>query len=212
MLVGGAGSLWLASLWGTDDYEHNVWKKVYLVMSLLMLVGIAANLISYEPRRKRKYSNKTNSHFKFFLNILISVVIFIFLYSNIINPFSDKNFSSFLFTILKLVICFLCSSLYFFLIIKFKFQESSIIKESYFNPIKNFINRYGKFAILILLLISLYRMADVVMGVMANIFYLEKGYSIGEIATYSKFFGVFATIAGGLFEQSTFCLVGKHRS
>ena len=42
-------------------------------------------------------------------------------------------------------------------------------------------------------------MADVVMGVMANIFYLEKGYSISEIATYSKFFGVFATIVGGLF-------------
>ena len=148
---------------------------------------------------KWTYSNKTNSHFKFFLNILISVIIFIFVYSNIINPFSEKNFSSFLFTILKLVICFLCSSLYFFLIIKFKFQESSIIKESYFNPIKNFIDRYGKFAVLILLLISLYRMADVVMGVMANIFYLEKGYSISEIATYSKFFGVFATIAGGLF-------------
>ena len=39
--------------------------------------------------------------------------------------------------------------------------------------------------------------ADVVMGVMANIFYLEKGYKISEIATYSKFFGVFATIIGG---------------
>ena len=32
---------------------------------------------------------------------------------------------------------------------------------------------------------------------MANIFYLEKGYKISEIATYSKFFGVFATILGG---------------
>ena len=67
------------------------------------------------------------------------------------------------------------------------------------NPIKNFVDRYGKLAVLILLLIPLYRMADVMMGVMANIFYLEKGYSIGEIATYSKFFGVFATIVGGLF-------------
>ena len=35
------------------------------------------------------------------------------------------------------------------------------------------------------------------MGVMANIFYLEKGYKISEIATFSKFFGVFATIFGG---------------
>ena len=60
-----------------------------------------------------------------------------------------------------------------------------------------FINRYGKFAFTILLLIGLYRIADVVMGVIANIFYLEKGYNIKEIATYSKFFGVFATIFGG---------------
>ena len=53
MLVGGAGSLWLASLWGTDDYEHNVWKKVYLSMSLLMLIGIIANLISHETKQKK---------------------------------------------------------------------------------------------------------------------------------------------------------------
>ena len=46
-------------------------------------------------------------------------------------------------------------------------------------------------SILILILISLYRIADIVMGVMANIFYLEKGYKISDIATYSKFFGVF---------------------
>ena len=31
----------------------------------------------------------------------------------------------------------------------------------------------------------------------SNIFYLEKGFNIADIATYSKFFGVFATILGG---------------
>ena len=199
MLVGGAGSLWLASFWGSEVYEHNVWKKVYLTMSLLMLIGIFANLVSHEPSQKRIFSNKTNLHFKFFVNILISVIIFIFIYSNIDNHFTDKNLLSFLFTILKLTICFLCSSIYILILIKLKLQDRLIIKESYLNPIKNFVDRYGKLAILILLLISLYRMADVVMGVMANIFYLEKGYSISEIATYSKFFGVFATIIGGLF-------------
>ena len=52
--------------------------------------------------------------------------------------------------------------------------------------------------VLILLLIGLYRIADIVMGVVANVFYLDKGYNIKEIATYSKFFGVFATIIGGI--------------
>ena len=198
MLVGGAGSLWLASYWGGESYDYDVWKKVYLTMSLLMLIGIAANLISSEPKKLRKFSKKTKLQFRFFLSILISVLIFIFVYSNINNPFTGKNILSFLFTSLKLLFCFICSGLFIFLQIKLKFQNRSIIEESYFNPVKNFINKYGKFALFILLLISLYRMADVVMGVMANIFYLEKGYSISQIATYSKFFGVFATIAGGL--------------
>ena len=82
--------------------------------------------------------------------------------------------------------------------VRVKIIEKNMVAESYIAPITNFIKKYGKFALIILMLISLYRIADVVMGVMANIFYLEKGYSIKDIATYSKFFGVFATIIGGL--------------
>ena len=197
MLVGGAGSLWLASYWGSENYEHDVWKKVYLSMSLLMFIGVVANLISKEPKRKRNFTRKTNLHVKFFLSIMISLLIFIYIYSYLNNPFSGPMLS-FFYTILKLIFCFICSGLFLLFLVKLKFQSKSIIKESYFSPIKNFVVKYGKVAVIILLLISLYRMADVVMGVMANIFYLEKGYSINQIATYSKFFGVFATIAGGL--------------
>ena len=197
MLVGGAGSLWLASYWGSENYEHDVWKKVYLSMSLLMFIGVVANLISKEPKRKRNFTRKTNLHLKFFLSIMISLLIFIYIYSYLDNPFSEPMLS-FFYTILKLIFCFICSGLFLLFLVKLKFQSKSIIKESYFSPIKNFVVKYGKVAVIILLLISLYRMADVVMGVMANIFYLEKGYSINQIATYSKFFGVFATIAGGL--------------
>ena len=197
MLVGGAGSLWLASYWGSENYEYDVWKKVYLSMSLLMFIGVVANLISKEPKRKRNFTRKTNLHVKFFLSIMISLLIFIYIYSYLDNPFSGPMLS-FFYTILKLIFCFICSGLFLLFLVKLKFQSKSIIKESYFSPIKNFVVKYGKVAVIILLLISLYRMADVVMGVMANIFYLEKGYSIKQIATYSKFFGVFATIAGGL--------------
>ena len=197
MLVGGAGSLWLASYWGSENYEHDVWKKVYLSMSLLMFIGVVGNLISKEPKRKRNFTRKTNLHVKFFLSIIISLLIFIYIYSYLDNPFSGPMLS-FFYTILKLIFCFICSGLFLLFLVKLKFQSKSIIKESYFSPIKNFVVKYGKVAVIILLLISLYRMADVVMGVMANIFYLEKGYSINQIATYSKFFGVFATIAGGL--------------
>ena len=84
-----------------------------------------------------------------------------------------------------------------FILINRKFIPKNVANTAYVKPVSNFIKRYGKIAFAILLLIGLYRIADVVMGVVANIFYLDKGFNVKEIATYSKFFGVFATIAGG---------------
>jgi PAT family beta-lactamase induction signal transducer AmpG len=43
----------------------------------------------------------------------------------------------------------------------------------------------------------LYRISDIVLGVMANIFYLEMGFSKIEIADASKLFGMGATLVGG---------------
>ena len=196
MLVAGAGSLWLASFFGTEIYDQNVWKKVYLIMSVFMLVGVFATIISDEPKLKRHFNY--DNHIKFLVTVLIAVLGFIFLYSIINNPFGKNEvFFSFLFSTVRLIICFVFSYLIISLLILIEFAPKNKITKSYMSPILNFINRYGKFAFLILLLISLYRIADIVMGVMANIFYLEKGYKISEIATYSKFFGVFATILGG---------------
>ena len=196
MLVAGAGSLWLASFFGTEIYDQNVWKKVYLIMSIFMLIGVFATIISDEPKLKKNIS--TDNHIKFLITIFIAVIGFIFLYSIIDNPFEKKEILfSFFFSTTRLIICFIFSYLIISLLILIEFSPKNKISNSYMAPIFNFIKRYGKFAFLILLLISLYRIADIVMGVMANIFYLEKGYKISEIATYSKFFGVFATILGG---------------
>ena len=196
MLVAGAGSLWLAAFFGTEIYDQTVWKKVYLIMSSFMMIGIFATLISVEPKVNRNL--KSDNHLNFLLTILISVIGFIFLYSIIDNPFGkDEIFASFIFSISRLIVCFIFSFIIINLLILVKFTSKSKIIKSYFSPISNFLKRYGKFAFLILVLISLYRIADIVMGVMANIFYLEKGYKIAEIATFSKFFGVFATILGG---------------
>ena len=96
MLVAGAGSLWLASFFGTEIYDQNVWKKVYLVMSIFMLVGVFATIISDEPKLKRNFNY--DNHIKFLFTILVAVLGFIFLYSIINNPFGKNEvFSSFLF-------------------------------------------------------------------------------------------------------------------
>ena len=196
MLVAGAGSLWLASFFGTEIYDQNVWKKVYLIMSLFMIVGVFATFISDEPKLKRNLNS--DNHVKFLITIFIAVIGFIYLYSVIDSPFEKKDvLINFLFSLLRLIICFIFSYLIISLLVLIQFSPKNKISKSYMGPILNFIKRYGKFAFLILILISLYRIADIVMGVMANIFYLEKGYKISDIATYSKFFGVFATIFGG---------------
>ena len=196
MLVAGAGSLWLAALFGTEIYDQEVWKKVYITMSIFMFIGIFATMSSDEPKIKRNL--KTKNHLKFLFAVFFSVIGFIFLYSIIDNPFDKKDiFLTFFFSIIRLIICFIFAFFIIKLLILVKFTSEEKISNSYLGPIINFVKRYGKFAFLILLLISLYRIADVVMGVMANIFYLEKGYKISEIATFSKFFGVFATIIGG---------------
>ena len=198
MLVSGAGSLWLASYFGSENYDQIVWQKVYCIMALFMTVGIFANLTSSEPKVKKNIFKKTNNHLIFFLSVLFAVVVFIYLYSNISFSIEDNNFLVFILTCLKLFFCFLVSGIFLVLMTKLKIVQKKMVSESYIAPVKNFIEKYGRFALIILMLISLYRIADVVMGVMANIFYLEKGYSIKDIATYSKFFGVFATIIGGL--------------
>lgn len=63
-------------------------------------------------------------------------------------------------------------------------------------PFSDFFQRNRQLAWLILLLIGIYRISDIVMGVMANPFYLDMGYTKTQIADVSKLFGFFMTIAG----------------
>ena len=63
-------------------------------------------------------------------------------------------------------------------------------------PFRDFFQRYGKPATVILLLIGTYRISDIVMGVMANPFYLDMGYTLAEVAAISKVFGVIMTLLG----------------
>jgi MFS transporter, PAT family, beta-lactamase induction signal transducer AmpG len=63
-------------------------------------------------------------------------------------------------------------------------------------PFADFLRRYGKQAILILALIAIYRISDVVMGIMANPFYVDMGYTKDEVAAVTKIYGVIMTLVG----------------
>jgi PAT family beta-lactamase induction signal transducer AmpG len=63
-------------------------------------------------------------------------------------------------------------------------------------PFAEFIRRYRWQAAIILGLIAVYRISDVVMGIMANPFYVDMGYTKDEVAAITKVFGVIMTLLG----------------
>nr|WP_255532861.1 MFS transporter [Polynucleobacter sp. CS-Odin-A6] len=70
------------------------------------------------------------------------------------------------------------------------------LDQTLIQPFADFIKRYGWHAILILSLIAIYRISDIVMGIMANPFYVDMGYTKDEVAAVSKVFGVIMTLVG----------------
>ena len=199
MIVAGAGSLWIASFLGTEIYNQKVWQQVYQIMALIMLFGVLTVFYSSEPKIKRNIEKNSNQKIKFFIAFLVSLAGFILCYLYFKDLFDSKDpIINFLNEFIKIIFCFLTFALIIFFLIKIKFLNKESAKNDYAKPVLDFLNRYGSKATSILLLIGLYRISDVVLGVMANVFYIEKGFSIAEIATYSKFFGTIATIVGGV--------------
>ena len=63
-------------------------------------------------------------------------------------------------------------------------------------PFADFVARYRWQAALLLALIAVYRISDVVMGIMANPFYVDMGYTKDQVAAVSKLYGVIMTLVG----------------
>jgi PAT family beta-lactamase induction signal transducer AmpG len=63
-------------------------------------------------------------------------------------------------------------------------------------PFADFMTR--RHWVMILLFVAFYKYGDALLGVMANPFYLDLGFSKSEIAVISKFYGLAMTLIGGL--------------
>ncbi len=64
------------------------------------------------------------------------------------------------------------------------------------DPFADFFRRFGRFAIVLLVFISLYRISDYVLGILANPFYLDIGYSKLQVAGIAKVYGLWITLFG----------------
>ncbi|MDH3978764.1 MAG: MFS transporter, partial [Gammaproteobacteria bacterium] len=70
------------------------------------------------------------------------------------------------------------------------------VSDAFVGPFVEFFQRNGRLAFLLLVFIGFYRVTDMVLGVMANPFYIDIGFTLPEIASITKLFGIIVTLTG----------------
>lgn len=78
----------------------------------------------------------------------------------------------------------------------FSVRATAWFKHAVADPFNDFVSRFGRFVIVLLAFVSLYRISDYVLGILANPFYLDIGYSKTQIGIIAKTYGAWVTIAG----------------
>ena len=220
MLVAGALSLYLADGFGTtaDQYVYAAWRSTYLLMAGAMTVGVLTTLTVREPARRRAspYLNKTGDYLRFMAVFIAFIAAFIGVYSQLsgwaqvwkaelsllgwltTDPTDMAPVNHFLVTALQLTVALAGALAMVWLAVKTQLAPRAMVRDTYLEPAMDFLHRYGKGALPILLLVGGYRISDIVLGAIANVFYSDMGFSKSEIATVTKAFGLWVTIAGGL--------------
>jgi len=65
-------------------------------------------------------------------------------------------------------------------------------------PLRDVFERFGRYALVILAFVALFRVSEYLMSNMANPFYLAMGYTLSEIAAVAKLYGAVAGFVGVL--------------
>lgn len=200
MLLAGAGALFIASQLGTsmEMYHYHAWQMTYLLMALTMLIGVMTTLLIDEPEARQ---NKTEHSLQDYLGLLtlFAVAVLSFIISYVTGGhYLAAAISGFWLELARLVVAILVTLVVVRLSLLMQWVNKRVVMESYVQPIQDFFQRYGwSLAWLLLALIGLYRISDIVLGVISNVFYQDLGYSKDEIAAVVKSFGLLMTIVGG---------------
>lgn len=212
MLIAGAGALFLASYFGSTagQYNYAAWQITYLLMAVAMLVGVATTFIIDEPSASTSQPATSNQQqLRLLLLFFLGTASFVacFYYSANLASTSkaalaavtaNKVLASFVVEFLRLAVALGGTAVVCKVLISWQIVQSLQVQQTYLNPIADFFNRYGKHtAWLLLALIGLYRISDIVLGVIANVFYQDLGFSKTQIASTVKTFGLLMTICGG---------------
>jgi len=211
MLASGAGALYLASYFGStsDVYSYEAWRSTYLIMSSVMLIGVITTFSVGSPEFGRVSTEdySLSEYAKFVVLFLVSVVIFVLSfvqigqYKELLLSFFDNKILLIvlpaLYEFFKIIISAIFALCIAYILVVFKLVNQSMLNETYIKPVSDFFERYHlKYALIILALIGCYRVSDIVLGVISNLFYQDIGYSKQQIAAAVKTFGLIATIIG----------------
>ena len=211
MLVSGAGALKLAAWIGGDEgYHYIAWMETYLLMAAAMGVGVITTLLIPEPTvggKESRYLNSLQDYLRFLLLFLVVIVTFVIFFIFSASYVTDLKvawvgagsaLTGFLIEGARLICALTVALLVGRLAVLLGLARDAMLRETYLEPMVDFFNRYGRLAILVLALIGLYRISDIVLGVIANVFYVDLGFSKDQIADITKTFGLVMTILGGL--------------
>lgn len=209
MIVAGAGALYLASWFGSDkgNYVYTAWQWTYFIMAATMLVGVITTLVIPEPERKQAdkhhYAALDYARLLLVFAVAVSGFVLTFFYSS--SLFDSLNalvggdaFIGFGLEALHFALAIAVAVLVGWALVQVGLVNRDMAQDTWVAPIADFFARYGlKTALLLLALIGLYRITDIVPGVISNVFYQDLGFSKPEIATAVKTFGVIVSIVGG---------------
>ncbi len=202
MIVAGAGALYLADYFGSTEalYSYEAWRNTYWVMAGVMGVGVVTTLVIHEPTSNQvRVERKTSDYTRLVLVFALSVVGFVLVFANIgqLLPETESAVLSFLIEIVHLALSLVTAIIIGYGLVKVGLVQKQVAMATWVEPIADFFRRYGKKALLLLALIGLYRISDIVAGVISNVFYLDMGFTKIEIANAVKLVGVIMVIAGG---------------
>lgn len=210
MVVSGAGALFLAAALGTtaEHYVYEAWRWTYVAMAGTLGVGILTTLLIREPAGRRAASRRHGGwdYFRLLLVFAGGVGAFVGAFFLSGDAFAagralagEGPLLGFVFEALHFLLAILAAGLTGWLLVRLKLVDPDMARELWVAPVLDFFARYGvRTALLLLALIGLYRISDVVLGVIANVFYQDLGFTKTQIATAVKTFGVVVSIAGGL--------------
>ncbi len=218
MIWAGAGVLWIAAraevTGAATVYQQDAWRTAYLVMAASMLVGVLTVLFSREPRPRDAQADRSLRAAR--ADELAREGL-VFTWPQALLFAGLAGLMSAMVRAPMGVIRWPEAVLYVVLLglggaglwqgwgaarswrmpVARRFAPAvAWLDTVVIEPFAEFLRRYGWQALQILALIAVYRISDIVMGIMANPFYVDMGYTKDEVAAVTKVFGVIMTLVG----------------